>query len=137
MLNLPCGLSVTGWQLSQEPQPQFTTSTLASLCSLQGSAWQSCRAGLAAQSGASALAPAAEYTITGTPPHNTPAAQIRDYNAGCLSAVLRSYSRATTFNLPAQTALQNHIQLEHKIYFLLNLFLLFLKISFTASSHNS
>lgn len=31
MPNLPCGLSIVGWELSQERQPQFKISTLASL----------------------------------------------------------------------------------------------------------
>lgn len=71
--DLACGVGVMGWQLSWERQPRSLHQ-------------QSTRS-----------------QITGTPPQNTTAAQIRGYNAGCLSTFLRRHRTAHNFQRASTT----------------------------------
>lgn len=102
--DLPCGVGVMGWQLSWERQPRSLHQ-------------QSTRS-----------------QITGTPPQNTTAAQIRDYDAGCLSTFLRRHSRAHNFQRASTTrSLKPHTVWTHELLPPESLLLLFLQIFLTAS----
>lgn len=93
--DLPCGVGVMGWQLSWERQPHSLHQ-------------QSTRS-----------------QITGTPPQNTTAAQIRDYDAGCLSTFLRRHSRAHNFQRCQHDPLSKATEFDHTSYFLPNLYFYF------------